>query len=152
MAGMTLIVRTVSRLLFPFMFLFGIYVTVHGHLSLGGGFVGGVIIAASVLMLLLAHGIKHAQAKVGTLQAELAVSLGGLSLVGLGLLGFIIGFAFFLPHGTLGQLFSAGEFPLLNIGFCVMTAGALVTIFYATTIRPASPQPPPQHAGKRRLR
>ena len=134
MAGMTLIVRTVSRLLFPFMFLFGIYITVHGHLSLGSGFVGGVIVAASVLMLLLTHGIKHAQVKVSTLQAELAVSLGCLILVGLGLLGFIIGFAFFenvLPYGTLGQLFSAGESPLLNIGFCIMVAGAFVTIFYA---------------------
>jgi len=141
MAGMTLIVRTISRLLFPFMFLFGIYITVHGHLSLGTGFVGGVIIAASVLMLLLAHGIKHAQAKVGTLQAELAVSLGGVILVGLGLLGFIIGPAS-LHSGTPGQLFSAGEFPLLNIGLCVMTAGALVAIFYAMTTGPASPRPP----------
>jgi len=39
MAGMTLIVRTVSRLLFPFIFLFGIYVAGCGYLCLGGGFV-----------------------------------------------------------------------------------------------------------------
>ena len=134
MAGMTLIVRTVSGLLFPFMFLFGIYVTVRGHISLGNGFAGGAIIAASVLMLLLARGVKHTQAKVSPSQAKLAVSLGGLIL----LLGFILRFAFenVLHHGTLGQLFSAGEFLLLNIGSCVMTAGALVTIFYAVLRRP----------------
>ena len=135
MAGMTLIVRTVSGLLFPFIFLFGIYVTVHGHISLGNGFVGGAIIAASVLMLLLARGIKYDQAKVSPSQATLAVSLGVLILVGVGLFSFIFGSAS-LHHGTLGQLFSAGEFLLLNIGFCVMTAGALVTIFYAVLRRP----------------
>jgi multicomponent Na+:H+ antiporter subunit B len=134
MKGMTLIVRTVSRLLFPFMFLFGVYIVIHGHLTPGGGFPGGVIIAASVVMLLLAHGMERAKTRVGDLQAEIAESLGGLILVGLGVFGVIVGIAFLkniLPLGTLGELFSAGNLPVLNVGVSIKVAAGLVAIFYA---------------------
>jgi multicomponent Na+:H+ antiporter subunit B len=134
MSGMTLIVRTISRLMFPFMFLFGIYVLVHGHLTPGGGFQGGVVLAASVIMLILAYGIERAQAKVNALQAELAESLGGLILVFLGLMGVAVGIAFFknvLPFGTLGHVFSAGNLPVFNFGVGVKVAAGLLTIFYA---------------------
>ncbi|KUO40997.1 MAG: hypothetical protein AVW06_04790 [Hadesarchaea archaeon DG-33-1] len=134
MAGMTVIVRTISRLLFPFIFLFGIYIIVHGHLTPGGGFQGGVILAASVIMLLLAYGIERAQAKVNVLQAELSESLGGLILVGLGLLGIVLGITFLknvLPLGELGHIFSAGNLPVLNIGVSIKVAAGFLTIFYA---------------------
>jgi len=134
MAGMTIIVRTISRLLFPFMFLFGIYVIIHGHLTPGGGFQGGVILAASGIMLLLAYGIERAQAKVNLLQAELAESLGGLIIVGLGLLGVVLSIAFLknvLPFGELGHVFSAGNLPVLNISVSIKVAAGLLTIFYA---------------------
>ncbi len=134
MAGMTVIVRTISRLLFPFMFLFGIYIVVHGQLTPGGGFQGGVVLAASVITLLLAYGIERAQAKVNVLQAELAESLGGLILVGLGLLGVVLGLNFFknvLPFGGLGQVFSAGNLPVFNLGVGIKVAAGLLTIFYA---------------------
>jgi multicomponent Na+:H+ antiporter subunit B len=134
MAGMTVIVKTISRLLFPFMFLFGIYIIVHGHLTPGGGFQGGVILAASVIMLLLAYGIERAQSKINVLQSELAESLGGLILVGLGLLGVVLGLAFLrnvLPLGELGHIFSAGNLPVLNLGVSIKVAAGLLMIFYA---------------------
>jgi len=134
MAGMTVIVRTISRLLFPFLFLFGIYIVVHGHLTPGGGFQGGVALAAAVLMLLLAYGMEGAQAKVNALQAELAESLGGLILVWMGLMGIIVGLAFFknvLPFGSLGQVLSAGSLPVFNFGVGIKVATGLLTIFYA---------------------
>jgi len=134
MAGMTVIVRTISRLLFPFLFLFGVYIVVHGHLTPGGGFQGGVALAAAVLMLLLAYGMEGAQAKVNALQAELAESLGGLILVWMGLMGIIVGLAFFknvLPFGSLGQVLSAGSLPVFNFGVGIKVATGLLTIFYA---------------------
>jgi multicomponent Na+:H+ antiporter subunit B len=42
---------TFSRLLYPIMLLFGIYVIVNGHLSPGGGFQGGAIVATAILIL-----------------------------------------------------------------------------------------------------
>jgi multicomponent Na+:H+ antiporter subunit B len=116
------------------MFLFGVYIVIHGHLTPGGGFPGGVIIAASVVMLLLAHGMERAKAKIADLQAEVAESLGGLILVGLGVFGVIVGIAFLknvLPLGTLGELFSAGNLPVLNVGVSIKVAAGLVAIFYA---------------------
>jgi len=134
MAGMTVIVRTISRLLFPFLFLFGAYIVVHGQLTPGGGFQGGVVLAAAVILLLLAYGIEGAQAKVNALQAELAESLGGLILVWMGLMGTIVGIAFFqnvLPFGSLGHVLSAGSLPVFNLGVGIKVAAGLLTIFYA---------------------
>ena len=45
--GMSLIVKTITRLTVGLILLFGIYIVLHGHLSPGGGFAGGVIIALS---------------------------------------------------------------------------------------------------------
>jgi multicomponent Na+:H+ antiporter subunit B len=134
MAGMTVIVRTIARLLFPFMFLFGVYVVIHGHLTPGGGFPGGVIIAASVLMLILAYGIDHIHERMGFSHAEVLESIGGVTIVILGILGLLLG-VFFLqnvfPLGRLGELFSAGNLSLLYLGVGIKVAAGIVLIFYA---------------------
>ncbi len=134
MAGMTVIVRTITRLLFPFTFLFGAYIVLHGHLTPGGGFPGGVIIAASVVMLLLAYGVERTQKRMGLLQAEVLESIGGITIVVLGLFGLLLG-TFFLqnvfPLGSLGQLFSAGNLPLLYIGVGIKVTAGIILIFYA---------------------
>ena len=54
MKGMTLIVKTVTRWVKVFIFQYGIYVIITGHLAPGGGFAGGVIIACSYILLTLA--------------------------------------------------------------------------------------------------
>lgn len=132
--GMTLIVKTVSRLIFPFIFLFGIYVILHGHLTPGGGFPGGVIIAASVVMILLAYGFDTAQEQMDALSAEVSESLGALILIGLGVIGILMVGNFLgevLPEGTIGRLFSGGNLPILNIGVGMKVGAGIVTIFYA---------------------
>ena len=43
--GMTLIVKTISRIIVWMVFLYGAYIILHGHLTPGGGFAGGVIVA-----------------------------------------------------------------------------------------------------------
>lgn len=132
--GMTLIVKTVARIIFPFLFLFGIYVVLHGHLTPGGGFPGGVIIAAAFIMLLLSYGFEGSMEKINTIQAEASESFGAVILVGLGLVGILMVGSFFkevFPLGTLGNLISAGNLPILNIGVGIKVAAGLVTIFYA---------------------
>ena len=54
MKGMTLIVKTVTRWVKVFIFLFGVYIVITGHLGPGGGFAGGLIIACSYILLTLA--------------------------------------------------------------------------------------------------
>ena len=101
--------------LFPIIILFGIYVIVHGHLSPGGGFQGGVIIASGFLLMFLAKGddlsINH---KI----LELVESLSGVGFILIGVLGVLIVDKFlgnFLPIGEVGKLFSGGIIPLIYI-------------------------------------
>lgn len=53
-----LIVKTVCRLMIPFMQIFALYVIAHGHHSPGGGFQGGVILGASFILLAISHDIQ----------------------------------------------------------------------------------------------
>jgi len=135
MAGMTIIVRTIARLLFPFMFLFGAYVVVHGHLTPGGGFPGGVIIAASFVMLILAYGIEQTQKRMSFVNAEVLDTIGGVTLAIIGLLGLFVSGGFFLqnvfPLGELGRLFSSGNLPLLYLGVGIKVTAGILLIFYA---------------------
>ncbi|HAU38896.1 MAG TPA: sodium:proton antiporter, partial [Phycisphaerales bacterium] len=52
--GMTLIVRSTAKLVTGFIAVFGIYIALTGHLSPGGGFAGGVILAAAAILIVLA--------------------------------------------------------------------------------------------------
>ena len=134
MAGMTLIVKTASRLLFPFVLLFGIYIVLHGHLTPGGGFPGGVLIAAAIVMLLLGYGADAAKAKFSPLQASVSENIGSLILVATGLLGLFLGLNFMnnvIPLGTTGNLYSAGIIVPLNIGVGIKVAAGLAVILYA---------------------
>jgi multicomponent Na+:H+ antiporter subunit B len=95
------------------MLMFGVYIFVHGHLTPGGGFQGGVVIAAAVLFLFLAGSIS--ELAHGTLQ--LLEILAGTGYVAVGLLGLWAAAGFldprFLPSGELGTLFSAGAIPVI---------------------------------------
>ena len=54
--GMTLIVKTVTRMTLGFILLYGIYLALNGRISPGGGFVGGVIISLAFIHIMLAFG------------------------------------------------------------------------------------------------
>ena len=56
MEGMSTIVKKVSQLLAGLIFMYGIYIILHGHLTPGGGFAGGAIVAGSFILLILAFG------------------------------------------------------------------------------------------------
>lgn len=107
------IVETAAQLLLPIMFLFGVYVFVNGHLTPGGGFQGGAIIAAGSLLLLLAL----PQAALRHRLIAVTESLSGFGYVVVGVLGVALAGGFldnrFLPLGQFGTLFSAGAIPLI---------------------------------------
>ena len=111
----SLIVKTASRVLFPLIFIFGVYVFVHGHLTPGGGFQGGTIIASAYLMMFL----SYSDFKVNHSIFKSIESLSGLTFISVGLVG-LIGFGIFLklnliPMGVFNTLFSAGLIPIVYI-------------------------------------
>ena len=56
MKGMTIIVKKTTQLIAGLIFMYGIYVIIHGHLTPGGGFAGGVIVAGSLILVTQALG------------------------------------------------------------------------------------------------
>jgi multicomponent Na+:H+ antiporter subunit B len=108
------ILRTAADLLFPFLLLLGIYIISHGHLTPGGGFQGGVILAVAFFLPLLAGTKHHLSEKA----ISIVEGLAGVSFVGIGLLSLTHHGHFLAPllgQGKLGELFSAGSLPLLYI-------------------------------------
>jgi multicomponent Na+:H+ antiporter subunit B len=109
------LVQTTVEYLVPIIFLFGAYIFINGHLTPGGGFQGGAVIASGILLLFLGLPL----AKLRHTLLGLLESLSGFSYVVVGLLGLILAGGFldnrFLPLGEYGQLFSAGAIPLIYI-------------------------------------
>lgn len=63
-AGMTLIVKTVTRLTVGLIFIYAVYISLHGHIKPGGGFAGGLIIALSFIHIFLAFGKEATLKKI----------------------------------------------------------------------------------------
>lgn len=108
------LLKTGNELLFPLIILFGTYVFVNGHLSPGGGFQGGAIIASAVMLSVLANPNK----KIGHNILSFIESISGITYIALGVLGLILMSGGFLdnrilPLGKYGTLFSAGLIPLI---------------------------------------
>ncbi len=130
--GMTLIVKTITRLTVGLILLYGIYIVLHGHLSPGGGFAGGVIIALSFIHLMLAFGRETALKKLSQAQASILESAAAIMFLTIALLGFLGGhffFNFFLHKGKPFALFSAGIIPLCNIAISLKVGAGLFAIF-----------------------
>ena len=110
------ILQTASKLLFPIIMLFGVYIMVYGHLSPGGGFQGGVIIASGILLLLISNKSFEVPHSLITIIETFA----GVSYVLIGLIGLFVLDNFlgnFLPHNVanMGMLLSGGIIPIIYI-------------------------------------
>lgn len=123
----SLIVYTGCRFLFPVLMLVGVYIFIHGHLTPGGGFQGGAIVASGFLLMYLGCKGKRIKFKASTVIEV----LGGLIFVGLGIVGLTMGKDFlfnFLPKGEAGSLFSAGIIPIIYIGVGLKVGSELAGI------------------------
>ena len=138
MKGMSIIVKKTTQLIAGMIFLYGIYVIAHGHLTPGGGFAGGVIIAGAFILVTLANGsdfLKLVKEELGTTIVE---SVATITVVLIGSAGFIFGtkvfFNNFLPKGIVGNLVSAGVLPLYNIFVGMEVAASIFIIFLSLII------------------
>ncbi|MFT0891589.1 hydrogen gas-evolving membrane-bound hydrogenase subunit E [Pseudochelatococcus sp. G4_1912] len=108
------VVESGAATLLPLIFMFGAYVIANGHLSAGGGFQGGAIVASGVVLLMLAR--PRTSLSLGFL--AITESASGVLYVALGLMGAIFAGGFldsrFLPAGTFGAFISAGAIPVIS--------------------------------------
>lgn len=108
------ILRAGADLLFPLLLVVGLYIVLHGHLTPGGGFQGGVILATAFFLPVLAR--PTAALDHGWL--SLVEGLAGAAFIGIGILALYRGGEFLQPllaRGELGSLVSAGTLPLLYL-------------------------------------
>lgn len=134
--GMSVIVRTVTRLTVGLIMLYGIYIISHGHLSPGGGFAGGVILALSFIHLVLAYGKEAAFRHLPKALLSKLDSIGALMFLGIALAGIAGGFFFLniFDKGEPFRLFSAGMIPFCNIAISLKVGAGLFAIFIALVV------------------
>lgn len=109
------LLTTGTRMLVPLILLFGAYVFVNGHLSPGGGFQGGAIIASGLLLMLLADpGKRFPHRLISRIESSAGFIYVLLGLIGLAFAGGFLDNRI-LPLGSFGSIFSAGAIPLIYI-------------------------------------
>ncbi|MDJ0806220.1 MAG: Na(+)/H(+) antiporter subunit B, partial [Gammaproteobacteria bacterium] len=109
------LVKTMVEYLLPIIFVFGAYIFLNGHLTPGGGFQGGAVVASGVLLMFLA--LPYAKLRHALLSILESLSRFGYVLVGI--FGLVLAGGCldnrFLPLGDYGELLSAGAIPLIYI-------------------------------------
>jgi len=138
MKGMTIIVKTISSWVKVLIFLFGIYIILFGHLTPGGGFAGGVILASSYVLLMLAFGREFAEKTLSVPFASKLDCVGALLFAAVALCGLLYGAAGFFWNfihqkylmGTDYEfnLVSAGTIPLSNIAIGLKVGASLFLV------------------------
>jgi len=146
MRGMTPIVKTVTSLVSAFILLYGIYTVLYGHLTPGGGFAGGVILACCVSLLLLAFGKSFVDGIISERAPYLWDCVGALGFLAIAVFGYYSGqffHSFLVPQGAEAgnfHLFSGGIILLCNIAIGVKVAACLFGVFAVLAVfREAAP-------------
>jgi multicomponent Na+:H+ antiporter subunit B len=109
----------------------GVYVVAHGALTPGGGFQGGVILAAALLLVYAAGQIVALERVRPVDLVEVAESTGAAAYVLIAVAGLVFAsaaMANFLPFGTQGSLLSGGIIPVLSVAVGVEVAAAITLI------------------------
>ena len=103
----------------PFALMYVFYIILHGHLSPGGGFQGGVLMAGIVILLYLGHGFEATVDALSYHALHKSEGLASVVYVALGLLGIAVGAQFaenvIYTHGAAGQLYSSGTIFWMNV-------------------------------------
>jgi multicomponent Na+:H+ antiporter subunit B len=123
--------RLIGYLLLPVSLVIGLDVVVHGHVTPGGGFQGGVVLATG-LHLLYVSGSYPALDRLRPLElVDIADGLGAATFAAVGLAGIALAGSFLanmVSFGTFGQLFSAGTVPVLNVAVGLEVFAGVVAI------------------------
>lgn len=127
------ILQKVASILVPIVFIFGIYVILNGHLSPGGGFSGGAIIGAGLILYLSAFGFEKIN-KFFNEPVYKTIKVGALTLYGIIMTYYFYtganGIANNIPLGQAGDILSSGMILPINI-FVGSEVACTMYVFYA---------------------
>jgi multicomponent Na+:H+ antiporter subunit B len=127
------IVSLVSRTVAPFIMLFALYVVFHGHYSPGGGFQGGTMLAAAVLLIRLASGGDIGQLQFKKSWGTPLGSVGVLTYFGTGFVAMLWGGNYLnyhhLPLGLEPHMLRSWGILMVEVGVAMAVMGILVAIY-----------------------
>lgn len=126
------ILQTVAKILVPPIMIFGIYIILAGHLGPGGGFSGGAVIGAGLILYLNAFGFARME------RFFTAKTYRRLSFCALACYSLAKSYSFYtganhiesiIPLGTPGAILSSGLILILNICVGIVVAGTMYTFY-----------------------
>jgi len=128
-----IVIKTVTKALIPFIQLFALYVIAHGEISPGGGFQGGVILGASIILYVIAFGSFEGRRRISEKAGDFFNSLGVLIFAAIGVLSLLLGGVYLdysvLPLGSQKLANQLGMYGI-EIGVGITVAAAMITIFF----------------------
>ncbi len=117
-----IIIKTLARILVPFIQIYALYVIMHGHHSPGGGFQGGVILAASLILLMITHGVKDTQKRISEKAVAIFSSLGVFIYAGIGVVCLILA-GNYLDYSNLAKLLHVDPAQARSLGILGIEIG-----------------------------
>jgi len=123
--------KLLGYLLLPLTLVAGLDVVAHGHLTPGGGFQGGVVLATGIHLLYVAGSYRALRRLRPLSWYQLSEAFAAGAFVVLGLIGLLLAGAFLLnvlPYGTYGDLFSSGTVLMLNVAVGAEVASGVVVL------------------------
>jgi multicomponent Na+:H+ antiporter subunit B len=131
----SLMLRTLLAPLLAAMQLFAVYVLLHGHYSPGGGFVAGVLFAASMILPRLAFGEREGRLALRPRSAAVMAVIGIVIFAGIGVAPMFVGAPMLdyavLPLAAESYYRRSMGILLIEVGVTLAVAGAMLSIFYA---------------------
>jgi multicomponent Na+:H+ antiporter subunit B len=130
------ILKRVIAIILPLICVYGFYVILHGHLSSGGSFAGGIIVGLSYIAFSTIYGIEVGRAKMPVKVLVWTESFGTLWYVMMGMVGIFKGAPFLANKlagvnlGEAGTLCSGGLISLIGFGVGIRVASTMVTLFF----------------------
>ena len=121
------IVKTLARLLTPFIMIYALYVIMHGHHSPGGGFQGGVILAAGFVLLAISHGLDSIRNRLPEKTATVLSCVGVFIYAGIGFLCLLLG-GNFLDYGKLTKILSVVPAKARSLGILGVEIGVALAV------------------------
>jgi multicomponent Na+:H+ antiporter subunit B len=122
-----LIIKTICRLLIPFIQIFALYVICFGHYSPGGGFQGGVILGASIILYALSTDLRSELQRIREKTDALLAAAGVFIYAGCGALCLLLGFNF-LDYEGLTRILSVGPVMARSHGIFIVEVGVGIAV------------------------